>query len=363
MADFDFELDQATFNDFLGEFDDAYEDLEQTLVALDQAPDNRDLINQLFRTVHSIKSNLRMVGLDRLSDVVHILENILDDIRNGRLQYVQGFNDVTLVTISRIRDLAQSLFRDEDVAQALNQLNVAIQTLCMVEPEQLGLMIVPVLKKIDPDHERVIKAEQLSTDAVDHADMLSQLSQQYPDLDFFVELVQQYENSHPHWQGRSQRNLELCLKMNRAAGMPIDSAQLVAAVLLHDIGMSFLPDAVINKPEKLTADEELILQHHCYLGHEWVRRIPGWEAAAQMIYQHHERLDGKGYPQGLSGEAICAGAKVLAIADTFEAMTQSRSHREHQRPKMRAVLEINSQSGSQFDVAWVEAFNQIMKKG
>ena len=81
------------------------------------------------------------------------------------------------------------------------------------------------------------------------------------------------------------------------------------------------------------------------------------------MLHHHERCDGSGYPKGLPGSEISPGAKILAIADTFDACCYARAYKTDQkRPLIRAVLEINQQSGSQFDSAWVEIFNQIAKQ-
>ena len=72
-------------------------------------------------------------------------------------------------------------------------------------------------------------------------------------------------------------------------------------------------------------------------------------------------MDGSGYPQGIKNEDICDGAKMIAIADTFEAMTNSHAHRQYKRPVMRAILEINSNAGAQFDAKWVDYFTQVIK--
>ena len=358
MDDEIIEVEEDIIKDFLDEFIDAYEELERTLVLLDTSPSDKELVNQLFRIVHSIKSNLRMVALDKLSEVVHVFENILDDIRNNRLNYTQSFNDIILLVIAKIRELAIELFHDNNVDEQLTPLNEAVQMLSMTEPDQFHQTIVKVLQTIDPQGEYDAIDDTTITDDINTA--FSNTSEN-TDLDYFLELSQQIENSFPFWKGRTLRILDLSLRINEQAGHPIDPQQLTAAVYIHDIGMAFLPPGIHTKSGKLDADEILILQNHCHLGSEWLRRIPGWEAAADMVHQHHERPDGQGYPQGLSTDEICDGAKILNIADTFEAMTQNRVHRENKRPMMRALLEINSHINSQFDGHWVEAFNQVIK--
>lgn len=92
-----------------------------------------------------------------------------------------------------------------------------------------------------------------------------------------------------------------------------------------------------------------------------LNRIPGWEEAALMIYHHHERPDGQGYPQQLGRTKICPGAKLIAIADSFFSITNTRADRTHKRSILRAVSEINAYSGTQFDEETVDAFNQMIK--
>lgn len=80
-----------------------------------------------------------------------------------------------------------------------------------------------------------------------------------------------------------------------------------------------------------------------------------------MVEQHHERYDGGGYPCGLGQNAICHGAKIIAIADTFEAMSHARADGREKRPMLRVVAEVNAHSGGQFDPIWVEIFNRVIR--
>jgi HD-GYP domain-containing protein (c-di-GMP phosphodiesterase class II) len=92
-----------------------------------------------------------------------------------------------------------------------------------------------------------------------------------------------------------------------------------------------------------------------------LQRIPGWNDAAEMIAQHHEMPDGGGYPLGLKGESICAGAEVLAIVDAFEAVTLKHSHRGQTRSLVRAIAEINA-CDNQFATDWIHHFNAVIRR-
>jgi HD-GYP domain-containing protein (c-di-GMP phosphodiesterase class II) len=103
------------------------------------------------------------------------------------------------------------------------------------------------------------------------------------------------------------------------------------------------------------------MHHHPNVGFEVVRRMPGWEEAANAIKQHHEYFDGSGYPQQLKGSETTNGAQILAICDAFFSLTHERADRYQPRSLIRAMAEINACSGSQFCPFWVEIFNVVVK--
>ena len=130
---------------------------------------------------------------------------------------------------------------------------------------------------------------------------------------------------------------------------------------MHDIGMAFLPHELINKQAKLNSMEQKRLKKHVGWGYNMLSRMSSWQDAATMVLQHHEFEDGSGYPNEISGDDLCDGAKIIAILDAFYAMTNLRSDRNHRRSVLRAVSEINACTGAQFSSYWVELFNQLIK--
>jgi HD-GYP domain-containing protein (c-di-GMP phosphodiesterase class II) len=98
------------------------------------------------------------------------------------------------------------------------------------------------------------------------------------------------------------------------------------------------------------------------MSYDILHKMGGWEEAAEIVLQHHEHCNGGGYPKGLEENEICAGAKILAIADTFDACRYARAYRtELKRPLIRAILEINRQADVQFSRQWVDTFNLVAK--
>jgi len=96
---------------------------------------------------------------------------------------------------------------------------------------------------------------------------------------------------------------------------------------LHDIGKLAIPDAILLKPASLTDEEREIMQRHVQIGYDLVKGIPFLADAAEIIFAHHERCDGSGYPRGLGMQEIPIGARIFAVADTFDAMTSDRPYR------------------------------------
>lgn len=127
--------------------------------------------------------------------------------------------------------------------------------------------------------------------------------------------------------------------------------------LLHDIGKIGISENVLNKSSKLTTDEFLHIKQHPSIGYELVKHIKPFEKSGvlNMILYHHERYDGKGYPKGLKGEEIPLEARIMAVADAFDAMTSHRVYREARRLEY-TLNELQKERGKQFDPMVVDAF-------
>jgi HD-GYP domain-containing protein (c-di-GMP phosphodiesterase class II) len=132
------------------------------------------------------------------------------------------------------------------------------------------------------------------------------------------------------------------------------------AFLLHDIGKLAVPDAVLGKSGPLNETEWEIMRSHSVTGRRILEDIPFLSGAKEIVFAHHERWDGKGYPRGLRGEAIPAGARVFSVADSFDAMTSNRPYRRAM-PLDDALSEIERGSGTQFWPLGVEALLGIPK--
>jgi len=132
----------------------------------------------------------------------------------------------------------------------------------------------------------------------------------------------------------------------------------LAAARVHDLGKVGIQDLALSKPGPLDAAERKAMQEHPQIGAEIVGRLEMYRSCSAIVRHHHERWDGTGYPDGLGGEAIPLGARVIAVADSFDAMTSDRAYRRAMS-EAHALAELRRQSGSQFDPQVVTAFDRV----
>ena len=132
--------------------------------------------------------------------------------------------------------------------------------------------------------------------------------------------------------------------------------------LLHDIGKIGIPDEILNKPGKLTAAEYETVKEHAYRGYEILKKVKKQTFLAEGAKYHHERFDGKGYPTNLAGTKIPWVARIISVADAFDAMSSTRPYRK-KLPMVEIVEEIKKCSGTQFDPVVTKAFLDLYEEG
>ncbi len=154
----------------------------------------------------------------------------------------------------------------------------------------------------------------------------------------------------------STRLAEWALHVAGELGMDASGlGDIEVAALLHDIGKIGIPDAILNKPGKLTTEEYDLMKKHPEYGWAVLRQVPGMERASLIILHHHESYDGRGYPGGLKGEEIPMGSRIVAVIDAFDAMVSNRPYRQG-LPFEEAERRLLEASGRQFDAKVVNSF-------
>jgi len=180
-------------------------------------------------------------------------------------------------------------------------------------------------------------------------------------LNAITALVYALEAKDKYTSGHSQRVAGISVAIAKELGLPQPEIEKIRlAGLIHDIGKIGVRESVLNKPARVTADEYQHILSHCDIGEHILTPIVEDEQILKAVRHHHERYDGTGYPDRLSGGQIPLGARILAVADTYDAIISGRPYREAESIQA-ACDEIQRHKGTQFDPEVVDAFLRIRK--
>ena len=186
----------------------------------------------------------------------------------------------------------------------------------------------------------------------------------YQDLkDFLLNLVKSMvsaiEAKDSYTRGHSERVHDISMMIARTMGFTEREIENISwSAILHDVGKIGIPENVLTKPGRLTDEEYALIMTHPRQGYEILKPIVQLKEALQGVLYHQERYDGKGYPDGLKGEDIPLCAKIIALADTYDAITSSRAYRLR-NTHINAVKEIERVSGTQLDPGVVDTFRKV----
>ncbi len=169
-------------------------------------------------------------------------------------------------------------------------------------------------------------------------------------------LVGALEAKDPYTRGHSERVAQYAASLSKAMRLsPRETERLEYAALLHDLGKLAVPSEILVKPGRLETQEMALIREHPGRGSEMIARIPPLRDLAEAVAQHHEWFDGSGYPSRIDGRDLALAARILAVADCFDAMTTTRSYRPA-LSREQAVAELIAGAGSQFDPEIVRIF-------
>lgn len=172
-------------------------------------------------------------------------------------------------------------------------------------------------------------------------------------------IVKSVEQKDLYTLDHSRRVRDFAVAMGTRLGLSRERQDvLLHAALFHDLGKKNIPDEILNKPGRLTSEEMAYIKRHPADGKELVKGT-FLRDIGKIIEQHHERLDGSGYPAGLKGEEIILEARVIAVADSYDAMTTARPYRGPMSPEA-ALAELKELSGVTYDAKVVDAFEQYL---
>jgi putative nucleotidyltransferase with HDIG domain len=210
-----------------------------------------------------------------------------------------------------------------------------------------------------PTSERGVREIRELTDSFNHAaasirEGQERLVRAY--VEFVSSLASALDARDPYTAGHSLRVSEYSCAIARAMNVEQAEHELIrVGALLHDIGKIGISDAVLQKQERLTPDEEALIRQHPVIGRKILECVQGFEAYLPVVELHHENWDGLGYPHGLKAEETPRTARIVKVADAYDAMTSDRPYRRGMRHE-QAVGILEKHAGTQFDVAAVQAF-------
>ena len=186
-------------------------------------------------------------------------------------------------------------------------------------------------------------------------------------LSYFYRVVQalvRIMEARDHYtKGHSERVTEYAAEIGAKMGLSSDKIEMLREVtLLHDIGKLGIQESILNKKEKLTEEEWESIKRHPIIGEDILRPVLLTKEMLEIVRGHHERYDGKGYPDKLSGESINIFSAIVSVADSYDAMTSARAYRPA-LPKEKAIEELIKNKGTQFNPKAVDAFIEVLNEG
>jgi HD-GYP domain-containing protein (c-di-GMP phosphodiesterase class II) len=204
--------------------------------------------------------------------------------------------------------------------------------------------------------ERLARQTELAIRSVRQRESLTRFA-----FDTALALTEAIESRDPYTGGHCHRLAEHASHIATTLALPQQEIEVVRmGAALHDVGKIVVPDAILKKPGKLTPDEFAIVKQHCYSGGQICKRVPFLMNVYPIVYHHHERWDGQGYPDGLRGERTPTGARIVAVADAYDAMTTDRLYRQAM-PHEAAIDILKDGAGSQWDPTVVRVFLETIQ--
>lgn len=202
---------------------------------------------------------------------------------------------------------------------------------------------------------------EIVTDRTEETEMRMQMEKDFEHMVHMLTHMLSARDPYTGFHSDNVKNLSL-LMAQRLCLSETEQRELVFAGHLHDVGKVGIPDAIILKPGPLTREEFLQIKRHPEIGDEVLKEFESFVGVRKIVRHHHERMDGKGYPDGLAGEDIPYGARIAAIADTFDAMTTDRPYRKAMSLE-EARDEIVRSVGTQLDPQIAGVFVQMIDEG
>ena len=317
-----------------------------TLLFVDDEPDIVDSLRRTFRkgyTVLTATSGDEAVELLRTRPV----DLIISDQRMPGLTGDEVLKAAKEMQPDTIRILLTGYSDLESLVKCVNEAGIYKYMTKPWEPEFLRLTVTRALEHLDLERRLKLAVEQLKDAYQDAVTMLSFACEgKDEDTGYHVQRVQHFTEALASEMGLAEE----------------DARHMGVMSILHDVGKLYIPDSILKKPGKLDPAEWEVMQGHAEHGVRILGDNPFYAVAREIARGHHENWDGTGYPKGLKGEEIPLSARIVKVADVFDALTSRRPYKEPW-PTERALELLREQAERQFDPGVVDAFMRLHAAG
>ena len=320
---------------------------KRTILLVDDEENNLQLLKRSLRGKYDIlTAHDGKQALDIITERGNEISLIVSDQRMPEMTGTEFLKQISKTNPDIIKILLTGQADTDIMVESINECQIFQYILKPFDPIDLVETIKNGITKFDLAH---CKTTALK-------DLRELFYKTIKSISFALDAKDQY--THGHSLRVTLYSLVLAKEMNLSDET---LEEIETAGLLHDIGKVGIPQHILCKPGKLTDEEFEIMKTHPEQGEKIVKKIKKLNIISDWLKTHHERWDGKGYPLGLSGEDIPVSARIIALADTYDAMTSTRSYREA-LPHEAAIAEIQRCAGTQFDPHFAELFIKIQDK-
>jgi len=317
---------------------------KHTVLAIDDEENNLSLIKRSLRNNYNILSATSgqeaFEILEKYGDTISL---IVSDQKMPVMEGTEFFKRMSEKYPDIIKILITGQSNIDILVEAINECQLFQYILKPFDPDNLCMVV----------QSGIVKYEMAASKSKLVCDLSELFYKTIKSIAYALDAKDTY--THGHSMRVTLYSLLLAKKLNLSEDL---MEEIETTGLLHDIGRIAIPEKILLKPGKLTDEEYEIIKTHPELGERLVHSINKLKLVSNWLKSHHERYDGKGYPEGLVGEEIPVSARIIALADTYDAMTTDRAYRKRLSHET-AIQEIKDCSGTQFDPKLAELFITI----
>lgn len=295
----------------------------------------------LKNTYDIVITDILMPKMNGLELIRHIRENNLKQ----EVIVISAYTDSEYFIQSIQLAVTGYIIKPIDLNQTLNVLAQSVDKLTLFRENE---MYKTQLESMVEDRTKtILKLQNQLVENYEHA---------------IYSLVAMIEDRDTYTGGHSERVATYSRDIAKEMGISDEECQLIyQAGILHDVGKIITPDSILLKPGKLTEQEYSLIKDHVVAGYKILSEIPMYQELAEIVYTHHEHYDGSGYPQGIKGEDIPIYARIMTIADTFDAMTTSRIYKT-KKSAADAIKELKKLSGIWYDPLVLQSAIKVLER-